>query len=127
MSKEEDEAVKAIAKNIADTIDAEVVEEALAEEALKEGIAKLKEEFSVKSALVAMINDYAFKAVKYKKQLDNARTAVKRDFYAKKLLANNEEAADAIVTLEKILAEEKQSDEPSIGESEAPNDASKTS
>ncbi len=124
---EEDKAAKIVAKNIADTIDKEVVEEVLAEEALKKGIAKLKDEFSVKSALVAMINDYAFKAVTYKKQLDNARTAVKRDFYAKKLLANNEEAADAIVTLEKIIAEEKQSDEPSIGEPEAPNDASKTS
>ena len=105
----------------------EKTEEQIAEEALKEGIAKLKEEYSVKSALIAMINDYALKAVGYKKQLDNARTAVKRDFYAKKLLANNEEAADAIVTLEKIIAEEKQSDEPSIGEPEAPNDAPETS
>ena len=38
MSKEEDEAVKAIAKNIADTIDGEIVEEVLAEKALKEGL-----------------------------------------------------------------------------------------
>jgi hypothetical protein len=124
---EEDKAAAIVAKNIADTIDAEIVEEVLAEEALKEGIAKLREKFSVKSALVAMINDYAFKAVEYKGKLENARTAVKRDFYAKKLLANNEEAADAIITLEKILVEEKQSDEPFIEEPEVPNDTSETS
>lgn len=87
----------------------EKTEEQIAEEALEEGM-------DLKSALVAMINDYAFKAVQYKTQHTSARTAVKRDFYAKKLLANNEEAADAIITLERIIAEEKQSDE-------APNDA----
>ncbi len=44
----------------------EKTEEQLATEALQEGISKLKEEYSVKSALVAMINDYAMKAVTYK-------------------------------------------------------------
>ena len=101
-------------------------EQQQAEKVLKEGLEQLKDQYSVKTALIAMINDYALKAVEYKGKQDEARTAVKRDFYAKKLLANNEEAADAIVALENLIAKEKPSDEPSIEESEASSDAPET-
>ncbi len=100
-------------------------EHELAEKALREGVADLKDAYSVKNALVAMINDYALKAVEYKTKLDGAQTTTKRNFYTKKLQSNNEEAADAIVALEQILTKEKQSDEPSE-ESVASVDATET-
>lgn len=89
----------------------------MSEETTLQEMSDLDDTFSVKNALVAMINDYALKAVEYKTKLDEAQTAVKRDFYAKKLRANNEEAADSIVALENLLAEEKKTDEPSNEES----------
>lgn len=96
-------------------------EHELAEEALQKGLDELKDTYSVKGALVAMINDYASRAVEYKTKLDEAETALKRNFYAKKLKNNNEEAADAIVALEQLLTKEKQSDEPSESDATEPS------
>ena len=56
----------------------------------------------VLEAVVDELRDRGAIAVSYKKQMDEAKTETKREHFRKKLVANNEEAADLIAALETV-------------------------
>ena len=56
-------------------------------------------------ALVAEIQDRAAISKQYMDERDNAKTKTKREHFHKKLVRNNEEAADILLTLEKLIEE----------------------
>jgi hypothetical protein len=54
-------------------------------------------------ALVHEIQEAGKRAIQYKHELDTAQTNTKRRHYEKRLKRNNEEAADVIIALERII------------------------
>jgi len=56
------------------------------------------------AALVEEIKERAALSNQYKAERDGAKTDVKRDHFHKKLVRNNEESADLLVALERIVA-----------------------
>ena len=54
-------------------------------------------------ALVEEIKERAALSNQYKEERDNAKTDVKRKHFHKKLVRNNEESADLIIALERIV------------------------
>ena len=77
-----------------------------AEELLKLRAPMTEEEMlqpGIVEALVAEIKAAAGRAVHYKNEMETATTSTKRDHYKKKLSRNNDEAADIILALERII------------------------
>jgi len=54
-------------------------------------------------ALVEEIKERAALSNQYKEERDNAKTDVKRKHFHKKLVRNNEESADLLIALERIV------------------------
>lgn len=54
-------------------------------------------------ALVEEIKERALLSTQYKNERDAAKTDVKREHFHKKLVRNNEESADLLIALEKIV------------------------
>jgi len=61
-------------------------------------------------ALVEEIKDRAALSNQYKAERDNAKTEVKRKHFHKKLVRNNNESADLLVALERIVAAREQNE-----------------
>lgn len=56
----------------------------------------------IKQALIAEIQEVAAKSVKLKKEMDEAKTELKRNLYRKKLIKNNQEAAQLFEALSRL-------------------------
>lgn len=54
-------------------------------------------------ALVAEIQERAALSKQYKEERDEAQTKAKREHFQKKLVRNNEEAADLMIALQKLV------------------------
>ena len=79
----------------------------------------------VLEALVEEIKERAALSNQYKAERDNAKTDIKRKHFHKKLVRNNEESADLLIALERIVEARKdnesvdaEGDVTSPGESE---------
>lgn len=69
----------------------------------------------VKSALIEEFKELAVKALRYKTEIDTAKTFVKKELFKKKLKENNIKAAEILAAMEKVANAEQASKKADVG------------